>query len=331
MNRSMMAMVVILVTSAVVQAGPRFPTTQIDVGEVKSGPTLVRRFEMINDGAEVIKLLEVRVGCGCVKPKLEPAAELPLTLGVGEKRTIVVEVNTLSQADGDQSWHASVVWEEGQQIHEQKLTLLGQVTSEVSVQPATLFLFTDSALRHDVTLIDRRDKPLTITALSLATKHLKAHLRPTPVSHQPYRSFRIEVEVNADCPEGRYDDVLSIATNDPGYAEVRVPITLVRRAQQQVKTAPESVWLEAVADQAVPAKLLKVYDGRDRPVKVERVTAEDPAVTATWATGHDGTATVKVKVDRDRMNGSQMVTALRIELSEPERTTLTLPVTCFLK
>jgi hypothetical protein len=108
-------------------------------------------------------------------------------------------------------------------------------------------------------------------------------------------------------------------------------VTLVRRGKQRLKTSPESVWVQAAAGQPVPSKLLKVYDSTGRPVKVERVTAEDPAVTATFAPGHDGSATVRVAVDRKQVSGTRMITGLKIEVSEPEKTTLTLPVTCLLE
>src|SRR5262249_49148091 len=149
----------------------------------------------------------------------------------------------------------------------------------------------DGPIRHDVTLVDRRPRPLTVTGVQLHWSNLQAHLRPSAQEGQVHRAYRIEVEVTAECPEGRFDDTLCIATDDPAYAEIKVPVTVVRRGKQGVKASPESVWLQAAAGEPVPAKLLRVY-AAGRAVKVERVTSDDPAVTATFAQGQDGTATV---------------------------------------
>src|SRR5262249_34757012 len=135
---------VILLTTLVSagRAELHFPVTEAYAGEVKSGAPLVRRFEMVNRGPAAVE--GQQIGCGCVKPKLEPAVEsLPLTLPPGGKRTVLVEVNTLSQAEGEQSWQATVVWTEAGRAMEQPLVIRGKVVTEVSVTPAALFVFTD--------------------------------------------------------------------------------------------------------------------------------------------------------------------------------------------
>ena len=73
----------------------RFERPQVDLGEVRGGKPLTHRFAFINAGDEFVELLEVKPGCGCLKPRVTHLRLPPKQAGA-----IEVDVNTLGHADG---------------------------------------------------------------------------------------------------------------------------------------------------------------------------------------------------------------------------------------
>jgi hypothetical protein len=134
-----------------------------------------------------------------------------------------------------------------------------------------------------------------------------------------------------DCPAGRHEALLHLLTNDPAYPELQVPLTVIKRPRLQVRATPESVALTAVGAAPLPARVVLIGSADDRPVAVERVEADDPAVQCRWAPGPGPRATLKVQVDRARLAGPVLQTAVHVHLSQPTPQTLTVPVTCTLK
>src|SRR5439155_7379782 len=112
------------------------------------------------------------------------------------------------------------------------LELRAELVTEVKVEPATLTLYTDGTLRHEVVVTDLRPKPLRVTSARCSTPHLAT--RVAARSDAEPAVSRVAVEVKEDLPEGRYTELLSLATDDPVYRELRVPVTVVKRSRRAV-------------------------------------------------------------------------------------------------
>src|SRR5690242_17786480 len=138
----------------------------VDAGEVRSGAPLAHRFAFVNDGPAPVVLTEVRAGCGCLTPRLEPAGTaLPHAYLPGERGALLVDINTLDQAPGPHTWHVTVRYRTTDEDHEADLQLSGRVVTEVAVRPASLTLFADAAVGHEIVLTDLRSHPLAVTAV----------------------------------------------------------------------------------------------------------------------------------------------------------------------
>jgi hypothetical protein len=211
------------------------------------------------------------------------------------------------------------------------VVLGARVVSEIAVEPPALVLTTDGALAHEVVLTDRRPRPLTVTAVQLATAQV--HARPG----EPYtdgagrRACAIRVEVGADCPEGRHEDVLRILTDDPTYRELDVPVTVVKRSPHAVRAQPETVELSAPAGQPLPSRIVLMSSADGRAVVVEGVEADNPAIECRWAAGPGPRATLKVRVDHTRVAGDGLRSAVRVRLNQPVPQTIVVPVSCTLR
>ena len=303
----------------------RFTQPAADVGEVRTGTPLVHRFALVNAGPEVVEITEARASCGCLTPRLDKRTFQP-----GEEGALQLEVNTLSQSAGPHTWRVQVACQSGGTRSDVTLCLTARVIAEVTVQPAALTMFADRPLAHDVVLTDLRAHPLAVTEVRTSCPALTARIDAEAAGVPAPRRWKVRVEVGDEFPQGRHAEVLSIYTDDPGYRELKVPVVVIKQAARHLAASPNQVTLLAPPGQAVPSRILLIRDPNNRPIDIEAVAADDPAVLSQWAQGPGNMATVKVTVDRARVAGGSLQSALHIHVRAPYRETLTIPVHCTL-
>lgn len=316
-------MVMILSAGSMARADLRFVEPVADAGEVKTGISLKHRFDFVNQGKETVEITGVHASCGCLTPKLEQRR-----YRAGEKGTLVLEVNTLTQSAGFHNWRAQVAYRAGETVHEMPLELRARLITEIAVRPASLTLVVETGIHGEVTVTDLRSKPLTVTEARTSSPNLKPRLLPAIKDSEGRPVRTIGLDVAADYPEGRHNEILSILTDDPAYSEIKVPVSIVKRSAQSVTAAPKRVELSAHAGQPVPSRIVLIRAGEDSEVVVDRVVTDDPAVVCQWARGPGSMATVRVNVDRSRLKANQMKTQIHVSVSKPQTQVISIPVSC---
>lgn len=308
---------------APVRAELRCDEARVDAGEVKAGRPLSQRFTFCNRGPETIEITEVRPSCGCLKPRLEQRRYRR-----GETGILVLEVNTLTTPAGPNVWRVQLLYAENGQARDLTLGLTAQVTTEIVVQPPALVLHTGTAIGQEVTITDVRPMPLKITAVRTTLPQIRARYGEGRRDEAGRWVQSVRLDVQADCPEGRHDATLHIATSDPTYPEFKVPVTVVKRIQQSVSVVPaELTWAEP-AGQPLPARLVRLRGPADQDVEVASAACDDPAVRCTWAKGPERMATLKVQLDPARVSREGLHTTVHIQLRLPGAETIILAVHC---
>ncbi len=300
-----------------------FANPTADVGEVRSGAPLKQRFAFVNQGPGTVTITDLRTGCGCVRPKLEQRVYAP-----GDEGAVELEVHTLSQPAGEHAWPLQVAYRIGGEAREAELVVKGRVVTEVTVQPAALTILTGGAAAHELTLTDLRDRPLSVTGVQTSSPHLKGEVKQTAADGAGHRAVTITLSLGADCPDGRHEETVTILTDDAAYRELTVPVTVVKRPRQKVSAAPAAVALAAAPGQAVPSRIVLLRPEGAGPFVVERVEADDAAVTCTWARGPGDCATLRVGIDRAKLPADGLRSAIHVHISDPKNETITVPVTC---
>jgi hypothetical protein len=316
-------------SGAAARADLRFAEPVVNAGEVRTGAALSHRFAFVNHGSAPATITEVRTSCGCMKPRLEPdGTELPHICQPGEEGALLLEVNTLGLTPGNHTWRLTVCYETGKRSYEVQLQMAGWAVTEVTVQPSSLTVLMDNAVSHEVLLTDVRPRGLTVSEVRTTSPHVKGRVTGQFQDAQGHWVRKIALEVGADYPEGRHNEVLDILTDDPAYRDLRVPLTVVKRSRQRVAAEPGAVTLFAPAGHEVPSRIVRVRDSEDQPVIIEQIGADDPAITCRWAQGPNNLATIRVMVDRARLKGGSLQSQIHVQISDPVRETLTIPVTC---
>jgi hypothetical protein len=130
----------------------------------------------------------------------------------------------------------------------------------------------------------------------------------------------IRLETTAAMPPERQDEWITICTSDPLYRELKVAVILLPRAGRRIVATPSEVNLSA------GPRLVRLHDQRDQAVVIESVTADDPVVVCSWAAGPDNQATLKLQHDRTAPGDHPQRTFVHVQISQPAREVLTIPV-----
>jgi hypothetical protein len=317
-----LAALALLLLADQVRADLEFTPTKLDAGTIKSGAPLVREFALTNSGTASVEILEVQGSCGCLKPKLAQRTYKP-----GERDTLRIEVNTLTQGVGPHSWRTVVRYREGDAIREADLTISGTVIAEIAVEPPQLSVYADRALAHELHVIDRRAKAFAVTAVQTTSEKLTARVAGETRDEAGQLVRTIQLQVADDFPDGRHEETLVIYTDDPLYRELKVPITVVKHVRQRITASPDVVTWTVPRGQAIPAKIVRIHDSQDRTIEIERLTPSDQAISCTWARGPGANATLRVTVDQAKLTRDELRGSIEIKISKPTAETVTIPVT----
>jgi hypothetical protein len=272
-----------------------------------------------------VEITDLHASCGCTTPRIARRIYQP-----GEQGALLVEVNTLSQPAGQHIWRVQVYSRSGDRSSEVSLDLAATVVTEVMVEPASVTVYTDSAIGQEIVVTDLRAQPFAVTGVRATAPGLTPRLGDLHRDEAGHWARTIQMEVAGDYPEGRHEETVAIYTDDPRYPELKMPVTIVKRSRERLSATPSQVTLTAPSGQPVPSRIVLIHDRDNQPVIVDRAEADDPAVGCQWAAGPDSLATVKIKVDRRQVHTDSLHTVVHVHVSKPVDQTLTIPVSCLL-
>ena len=293
------------------------PAAEVDLGEKKCGPQLTHTFTVANPvgNRDPIVISQVAAGCGCVRSDVTIRRLAP-----GESAAIPITVNTLTQAAGPNAWHATVSYTVGANavVQHLPLTLKARLVREVTVSPPSLAFSTTSGAKQTLTVTDRRAKPLTVTKATTTAPHLTTTVRPAAGGQE------VELVLAAESPAGETDEAVTLFTDDPEYAELRVPVRVTKRPAADVSATPAAVNLRFAAGQSELSALVQLRAG-GKAVAVAKAECDHPSVRVKWSDGSGPVATVRVVVVVAAAAAGQA--DVRVTLAEPPGTVVTVPVT----
>lgn len=295
------------------------PQPRFDAGRLRTGVSLRHRFVLANRGKETIRIVEVKPGCGCLKPALDRDVLAP-----GEEASVSVEVGTVTQAEGKNSWRVLVRYREGRAEGELPLHVEADLVADVSIRPAALLLHTSTAIGHTLTLVERRETPLTVRAAS-SCPQVDVRVEPPALDGEAWRRA-VHLQVRADLPDGRHEGVVCLYTDDVSCPELKVPFTIVKRCRGAVTPTPAAVDLLLSGQAPLPARVVLLGAADGAPVLVGRVEPSHASIRCSFAEGPGPRSTLRVQVDREKLPEGGFAGAVRVHLRQPAGQVVEVPV-----
>jgi hypothetical protein len=297
------------------------PTTVAAKGNVKGGPPLLHTFELTHRGPGILTITEVKAGCGCLRQALTTRVLSP-----GETARLTLEVNTLTQPDGRNRWPIVVTYKvESPGTPGQTGTLLLQITAnlsrEVTITPPQFGFSTTGGASQVLIVKDQRSRPLSVVKSTTTSSHLAVEIG----TRESGKGQSVTVRLSPSAPVGNRDEFIVLLTDDPEYPELRIPVRVQKRAQQDIRVAPESVVMRFAPGQNELSTLVQLRATDGKPIEVSNVESDVPGVTvrAGSGTGTIGVIRVTVTETAAAQSGSCKV---RVRLAQPAGEVLVIPV-----
>jgi len=306
------AIAMVFVSPAFAFAQLRFAQPMPDLGELRGGPVAQHRFDFVNDTAMPIEVLDLRVGCGCLRPVLAVRTYQP-----GQKGTLLMHIRTLGQPSGARTWQAFVKYRQGDKEGETLLVIAAKIVNEVTVEPSIVAMSVETTLRQEVTFTDHRAMPTKLAAVLASSSAIKVTTLPLGAG-----VTKIVIEVSrAAMTAARQGETLDIYTDDPAYPHLQVPITLTMASRADVTATPANVELVGSGSQ-----LVRLRGAGGQVVRIHKAQSDHAAIQCTWAAGPGNEATLKVRVDAGLLATANASAEVRVVLAEPAGATLAIPV-----
>jgi len=302
------------------------PTPAADRGDVRTGPPLTHTYEVVHTGAGALTITSVESACGCLKPTLSKT-----TLQPGERATVAITVNTLTQPPGANVWRTAVRYRVVTATPsvlpdaELELKLTANLIREVSVTPPSLALSTSTEATQTLTVTDVRATPLTVLGATTTSPHLTATVRAA-TNANGVRTQTIDLTVTTTYPPGQADETVVLRTNDSGCPELRVPVRVTKRTAADVIASPENPEVRFARGQAEASVLIQVRRPDGKAVRIAKVECEHAAVRGRWPDDAAAVASVRLSVDAAKAAGKSGEATVKVILADPPGRELIVPL-----
>ncbi len=190
----------------------RFAPNEIDLGSVKEGP-LHCVFEYQNRSPRVVRLLRVVPSCNCSITRPDKDAIQP-----GESGHIAVDVTPRGKPVGRQAYAFTVEYESAVPRQARLLVRATHTPDVVVPESVTLRSVPGCQASTAFTLVDYRERPLDLTAITTSSPDLKVSIERRPGSYLPGWQYELRATFASDrLPPGESIESIFLDTGEIGH------------------------------------------------------------------------------------------------------------------
>ncbi len=192
-------------------------------------------FAFTNTGKTAVTITALRPSCGCLDPKLEKATWQP-----GERAVFSLKVLATREEPGPKQYTCRVDYNDGQPREALLNLKIDLPEQKLVVAPRALIVYqnTPDPVTRPITLTRHRSGRLNILDVTTSSPLITASTGRDTIKGEGHRTAEVLVTV-AEVPPGRHDTFVTIATDDPEYPEVRVPVLVIGPSPAKTARAPE--------------------------------------------------------------------------------------------
>lgn len=196
----------------------------VNLGRLPEGRPATGLFRFRNTGAAPLKIVGFAPSCGCLKPRIDKFDYAP-----GESGAFSVQADTANEAsdreDHVKQHYVDVRYDAGKGEQTARVHLKFVLPARhVTVEPRSLLVyqFDDKPVTREITIIDRRTPPVTITAVECPSTLIAVENHPAESAADPIRA-KLTVTVPGS-PGHDIQTLVRIRTDDEENPTIYVPI-----------------------------------------------------------------------------------------------------------
>lgn len=289
-----------------------------DFGRVEQGETVTHVFHFSNRGERNLRVESVETSCGCTAAVL--AAD---TIPPGESGSIQASLDT-SRFLGRQSKRLHVRTNDPVRPVT-PLVMQGEITTEVQVQPAQLYLGRlrrGSPTVRTLSVLFDADKPIEITQVRHDNPAIRVEAEDVQLDGK--RGKRLRVSVAKTAVLGRLDSTLTITTTSAKKPILNVPV--FGSVEGDVTVEPPQVSFGIVNPANIKTRSVRIVNHAATPLRIVEVTSSLEAVVPELNEVTPGREfRLRLRADGTRHTG-KLRGSIQVMTDHPEQPRLTIPV-----
>jgi hypothetical protein len=250
------------------------PDSAVQLGDVKQGEVVERRFMVHNPEGSTLKLRVENLSHPGMKIRM------PQELVAGATGWITVSWDT-QVVQGETTAEVLLGFNEAEPV---RLTLSAKVVPHIDVLPyPAVFIsgFRDESVTRTLEIVNNDAAPMDILGLSQENETQRRSYSAEFRTLDPGRRYQLNIKLLSTAPTGRSQDVITVLTDHARVPVIRIPVNLLLK--DDVYINPDAVdFGEITTQEASPETFL--LKTRRRPIKVLSVTADLPFLKVTSAT-----------------------------------------------
>jgi hypothetical protein len=210
----------------------------VNLGKVPPGRQFVgARFEFANSSKNAVTITDLEPSCGCLNPQLDKRDYEP-----HERGQFFVRVETPNEEPGAKEYFVNVRYNDPQP-REALLTfkcVLPEKALLIRPKALVFYQFSGVASRREVVVTDFRGKRFHVSGIESSTQLVQTADGTYETDESGHPQYRFSVKVSGDVPSGQSNAFLTVHTDDPDYAKLRVPLRIVGRERVIRQTSHSS-------------------------------------------------------------------------------------------
>ncbi len=300
--------------------GPRMQVDEpvFDFGRVEQGEKVTHDFLFTNQGNRDLRVQSVKTSCGCTAAVI--AAD---TIPPGTEGTIQATFDTKRFAG--QKAKAIRVHTNDPLNPVTTLTLRGEITVEVQVQPAQLYLGRlqrGSPITRTITILYDENKSLEITDITNANPAISVRAEDVQVEGKKGKALRVSVSKTAR--RGPLKDTITVTTTSQKKPTISIPV--VGSVEGDISVSPSQVSFGVVRQGVGETRTVRIKNRSAQPLGIGKVRSSldtvKPELTEVTP-GKEFELRLHITGDTEpgRIRGS-----IEVMTDHPEETQLTIPL-----
>ncbi len=255
-------------------AGPRMVFTEpvFDFGQAEQGEQVTHLFRFANQGNRDLRVVSIKTSCGCTAAVISADVISP-----GKEGTIRATFDT-TQFSGEKA-KSITVHSNDPLSPVTTLTLRGEVTVEVEVEPAQLYvgrLRSGTEETYTVHVLYDEKKAIKITGITHTHPAIKVQIEDVQIGGKKGKRLRVRVTKAAEL--GRLNDQIVVTTTSKKKPTITIPV--FGSIEGDVMVLPPQVSFGVVRQGVGKAQHIRIQNRSTQPVTVLQVTSSLDNVVA---------------------------------------------------
>ena len=300
--------------------GPRMHVDKpvFDFGRVEQGEKVTHEFRFTNQGNRDLRVQSVKTSCGCTAAVI--AAD---TIPPGTEGTIQATFDT-KQFAGRKAKDIRVHTNDPLSPVT-TLTLRGEISVEVQVQPAQLYLGRlrrGSPVTRTVTVLYDENKSLEITDITNANPALSVRAENAQVEGKKGKALRVSVSETA--PRGPLNDTITVSTTSTKKPTISIPV--VGSIEGDISVSPSQVSFGVVRQGVSVTRTVRIKNRSAQPLGLGQVRSSLASVVPELTEVTPGQEfALRLHITGDTEPG-KIRGSIEVMTDHPEETQLTIPL-----